>query len=75
MVIFNVCQWVVLASENQDIIRLRPLSGNEEEIAGIYRQLNVEKIEAASFPLPNPEGVKDHTAALLLMDAARLSLT
>jgi superfamily II DNA or RNA helicase len=67
-------QWVVLPSENQDIIRLRPLSGNEEEIAGIYRRLNAEQVEAASFPLPNPKGVKDHTAALLLMDAARLSL-
>ncbi|MEH2322402.1 MAG: hypothetical protein V7K32_02125 [Nostoc sp.] len=29
-------QWVVLPSENQDVIRLRPLSGNEDEIAGIY---------------------------------------
>ncbi|MEH1872491.1 hypothetical protein [Nostoc sp.] len=29
-------QWVVLPAENEDVIRLRPLSGNEEEIAGIY---------------------------------------
>ena len=38
-------QWVVLPSENQDIVRLRPLSGNEEEIAGIYRRLNAEQID------------------------------
>lgn len=67
-------QWVVLPSEIEEIIRLRPLSGNEDEIAGIYRQLGVEQIEAASFPLPNPKQVQDHTAALLLMNAARLLL-
>jgi len=32
-------QWVVLPAENEEIIRLRPLSGNEEEIAGIYNKL------------------------------------
>uniref|UniRef100_UPI0035C9BF75 hypothetical protein n=1 Tax=uncultured Nostoc sp. TaxID=340711 RepID=UPI0035C9BF75 len=34
-------QWVILPSENQDVIRLRPLSGNEYEIAGIYQKLLV----------------------------------
>jgi len=67
-------QWVVLPSELQDIIRLRPLSGNEDEIAGIYRQLELETIESATFPLPKGDRVQDHCAALLLMDAARLLL-
>lgn len=67
-------QWVVLPSELHDIIRLRPLSGNEDEIAGIYRQLELEAIESATFPLPKSEQVQDHRAALLLMDAARLLL-
>lgn len=70
-------QWVVLPAENEEIIRLRPLSGNEEEIAGIYnklRELGLETLEEAVFPLPNPISVKDHEAALLLMDAARLLL-
>jgi superfamily II DNA or RNA helicase len=70
-------QWVVLPSENQDVVRLRPISGNEDEITGIYRQLlqeQLEHIEAATFPLPQATSVKDHAAALLLMDAARLLL-
>lgn len=67
-------QWVVLPTESEDVIRLRPLSGNEDEIAGIYQQLKLENIEPAIFPLPNATGVKDHTAALLLLDAARLLL-
>ncbi|WP_223278623.1 hypothetical protein [Nostoc sp. 'Peltigera membranacea cyanobiont' 232] len=70
-------QWVVLPSENQDVIRLRPLSGNEDEIAGIYQKLLQEKLEniqSATFPLPQATSVQDHAAALLLMDAARLLL-
>ncbi|MHC5762885.1 helicase-related protein [Nostoc sp.] len=70
-------QWVVMPSENQDVIRLRPLSGNEDEIAGIYQKLleeELEKIESATFPLPQATSVQDHAAALLLMDAARLLL-
>jgi len=70
-------QWVVLPSEHQDITRLRPLSGNEDEISGIYqklRELGLEAIESATFPLPKGEQVQDHKAALLLMDAARLLL-
>ncbi len=67
-------QWVVLPSENQDVIRLRPLSGNEDQIGGIYLPLELETIKPAQFPRPLPQAVQDHTAAQLLMNAARLSL-
>ncbi|GAA6614661.1 hypothetical protein [Scytonema sp. NUACC26] len=66
-------QWVVIPSENQEVVRLRSLSGNEDEIVGIYQKLweeGLETIEPATFPLPKSEQVKDHSAALLLMDAA-----
>lgn len=65
--------WVVIPSEQADVLLLRPLSGNEEFICGIYRGLP-EKIEPAVFPLPNPEGVDNHESAQLLLDATRLSL-
>ncbi|WYL93592.1 MAG: helicase-related protein [Gloeotrichia echinulata IR180] len=67
-------QWVVLPAENEDVIRLRPLSGNEEEIAGIYQklqELGIETLQPATFPLPSAISIKDYTAAMLLMDAAR----
>lgn len=67
-------QWVVLPSEQADVIRLRPLSGNEERICGIYQPLALEAIASAQFPAPQPESIQDHRAAQLLMDAARLSL-
>ncbi|PLS68256.1 MAG: helicase [Cyanobacteria bacterium M5B4] len=66
--------WVVLPSDNADVIRLRPLSGNEHEICGIFTKLGLEPITSAEFPQPVPEAVQDHKAALLLLDAARLSL-
>jgi superfamily II DNA or RNA helicase len=67
-------QWVVLPSDNSDVIRLRPLSGNEDEVCGVFKKLGLEVIESAEFPAPQPEAIKDRQAALLLMDAARLSL-
>jgi len=70
-------QWVVLPSENTGIVRLRPISGSEDEIAGILEELRnqgLEKIESATFPLPDAMNIQDHAAALLLMDAARLLL-
>ena len=55
-------------------MRLRPLSGNEEQICGIYQPLELEPVTSAQFPNPRAETVQDHTSAQLLLDAARLSL-
>ncbi len=68
--------WVVLPSDLKNIIRLRPLSGNEAEICGILTDLENEfnKIDSAEFPLPNWQNLKDHTAGKLLLNAAKLSL-
>jgi superfamily II DNA or RNA helicase len=65
--------WVVLPSDLLDIIRLRPLSGNESEICGIYTRLE-NNITSAQFPVPDAEAIQDHTAGQLLLEAARLSL-
>jgi superfamily II DNA or RNA helicase len=70
-------QWVVMPSEQADLLRLRPLSGNEEQVCGIYLPLleqGLENLDSAQFPVPTSEAIQDHTAAQLLMDAARLSL-
>ena len=67
-------QWVVLPSDIPDVMRLRPLSGNEEQICGIYQPLELEPVTSAQFPDPSAETVQNHTSAQLLLDAARLSL-
>ena len=66
-------QWVVLPNHQADIVRLRPLSGLEEESCGIYLPLEPE-IEPADFPLPSVQTLQDFSAACLLQDATRLSL-
>ena len=66
-------QWVVLPSDLSDIIRLRPLSGNESEICGIFTPLE-NNITSAQFPLPEAAAIQDHAAGKLLLEAARLSL-
>ncbi len=67
-------QWVILPSDLNDVIRLRPLSGNEDEILGIFDPLQLENITPAQFPQPEAQSLQDHTSALLLLDAARLTL-
>ncbi|MEY3299602.1 MAG: hypothetical protein RLZZ597_2862, partial [Cyanobacteriota bacterium] len=70
-------QWVVMPSEQADLLRLRPLSGNEDQVCGIYLPLleqGLESLDSAQFPVPAPQAIQDHAAARLLVEAARLSL-
>jgi SNF2 family DNA or RNA helicase len=55
-------------------MRLRPLSGNEDQSSGIFLPLNLETIDLSEFPSPHASDLKDLESARLLMDAARLSL-
>jgi superfamily II DNA or RNA helicase len=66
-------QWVVLPSDDSNLIRLRPLSGNESQICGIFTPLE-SSLEPAQFPSPEVEAIQDQIAAKLLIHAARLSL-
>jgi hypothetical protein len=66
-------QWVVIPSDLPEVVRLRPLSGNEGEICGVFTPLG-ETITRAKFPLPNPDTLSNNQVIQLLFDAARLSL-
>jgi len=67
-------EWVVLPSEDPDLLLLRPLSGSEREICGVYLPLRLESPQPATFPPPDPQQAGDYESARLLWDAARLSL-
>jgi superfamily II DNA or RNA helicase len=70
-------EWVVVPSPDENISLLRPLTGSEKELCGIYRPLNgmgLDAIEPAIFPLPKPEHSGDAIGVGLLWNAARLSL-
>ena len=67
-------EWVVLPSPQPDVLLLRPLGGGDAEVAGVYLPLSLDRVEPATFPLPDPATARDATAAGLLWNAARLSL-
>ena len=67
--------WVVLPSNNDKLVLLKPLGGSEEEITGIYLPLAFadDRIESANFPYPSAQDLGDIASARLLHNAVRLS--
>ena len=70
-------EWVILPSPDDSLYLLRPLTGSDREICGIYKplaELGLEQVRPAQFPLPSPDDFSDALGAGLLWDAARLAL-
>ena len=67
--------WMVLPSDDTDILNIKPLGGSEEEQTAVYLplQLDSEKIKSAQFPSPKPSEIGSFETARLLFDAAKLS--
>src|SRR6266702_1448671 len=63
-------EWVVLPESDEQLLVLRPLGGTEDEVTGIYVPL--ERVEPASFDLPDPARLGDDRSCRLLRDAVRL---
>ncbi|MDE2126263.1 MAG: DEAD/DEAH box helicase [Armatimonadetes bacterium] len=63
-------EWVVLPESEGELLVLRPLGGTEDEVSGIF--LPLEKVEPASFDLPDPAQNGDFRSCRLLRDAVRL---
>lgn len=63
-------EWVVLPGSTDALLRLRPLGGLDLEETALLPAL--EKVEPATFSLPDPEKVGDAHTARLLRDAVRL---
>lgn len=63
-------EWVVLPETTSDMVIARPLGGGDDETAGFY--LPLEKVEPASFQLPDPTEAGDYRSGRLLRDALRL---
>lgn len=67
-------EWIVLAGGTADAIRVRPLSGSEEDRTIIHVGLETEPVVDATFPPPTAGQKAGHDAANLLRDALQLSL-
>ncbi|RRR68862.1 MAG: helicase [Candidatus Viridilinea halotolerans] len=66
--------WVVQAQPAAQVVLLRPLSGSEAEICGIFLPFEAKYITGTVFHLPDPAAAGDFVAGQLLRDAARLTL-
>lgn len=67
-------EWIVLTGSDPETLRIRPVSGSEEDQTYIHLALEAEPVEEATFPRPDPRQRAGHDAALLLRDALLLSL-
>lgn len=48
-------EWIVLARPEEGLLRVRPLSGSEEDAVTLAPALEREPVESASFGLPTAE--------------------
>ena len=64
-------EWVVLPGSTEGLLKLRPLGGAQAEETGILTSL--ERVEPASFGLPDAAKVGDFRSCRLLRDAVRLA--
>lgn len=63
-------EWIVLPHSKDDLLLLRPIGGTDDEITGIY--LPLEKVESATFAIPDTDVIGDYRSCRLLRDALRL---
>jgi superfamily II DNA or RNA helicase len=67
-------EWIVLTGSDPETLRVRPVSGSEEDQTLIHLALESEPVSEATFAWPDPRQKAGHDAALLLRDALLLSL-
>lgn len=67
--------WIVLPSNDKDLLVLKPLGGSEEETTAIYLPLRIpeDQVEKSTFPEPNVNDLGDFYTAKLLYNASKLS--
>ena len=67
--------WVVLPSDDPDLLVVKPLGGSDDEITGIYLPLDItdDAPRDARFSPPETADLGDISTARLLYDSARLA--
>ncbi|MCX7114040.1 MAG: helicase-related protein [Proteobacteria bacterium] len=67
--------WIVLPSDNKELLIVKPLGGSDDETTGIYLPLAIKTDQPtdASFPPPSANDLGDIATARLLYDSARLA--
>jgi superfamily II DNA or RNA helicase len=68
-------RWIVLPSDDRDMLLLKPLGGSDHETTGIFKSIDLpgETITEDRFPPPTEDEIGAFETAKLLFDASRLS--
>src|SRR5216110_1744944 len=69
-------EWVILPSEDADLLRIKPLGGAEEEVTAVYLPLakgTDDEPRDAKFHPPTVADIRSLSGAHLLLDSARLA--
>ncbi len=67
-------EWIVLGKPGEGLVRVRPLSGSEDDAVTFAPALETVPMASAAFALPMAEQRDTQDAARLLADGLRLSL-
>ncbi len=67
--------WIVLPSDDKNLLIVKPLGGSDDEMTGIYLPLAIASDQPtdANFPPPTSNDLGDIATARLLYDSARLA--
>lgn len=74
LVKFRGREWVIMPSQEEDVLSLRPLTGSEQDTCGIFLPIEKSNLQPATFPVPSANDIGDFESARLLRNAARLLL-
>ena len=55
-------EWIVLTGSDAEVLRVRPVSGSEEDQTYIHLELEAHPVVDASFPKPDPIQKAGHDA-------------
>lgn len=67
--------WIVMPSDDKEVMNLKPLGGSDHEITGVYLPLKIhgQEITDTEIAYPTSENIGDFESAKLLFHASRLS--
>ena len=66
--------WVVLPSDEEDVVRLRAIDGSDEDAIGIFLPIEKNSITPSEYDWPEPDNAGNFQGGLLLRDSVRLTL-
>lgn len=74
LVSFRDREWIVLPSDDTELLLLKPMGGSDDEIVGVFLPLEMpgDSISDATLTEPGKDDLDDFHSARMLYDASRL---